>query len=202
MFYKVQHSKIDALLVRLKKFHPQLPVSTKTLIKIKGDLKKKIVKFILNDPTDFSQFVYFGIETSLIKILKPELHVDRFIKLQFNIDGVSLFNSNNKEFWPILGKIFIKKMNVYKPFVVAFYFGTGKPKCVDSFLRDFVDELDQLLEFGLNVSGIHYKIEHKCFMYDRPARGFVKSIKGHTGYLSCERCIVVGRYYESWKFRP
>lgn len=31
-----------------------------------------------------------------------------------------------------------------------------------------------------------------CFICDRPARAFLKCIKGPTGYFACERCTVKG----------
>lgn len=78
---------------------------------------------------------------------------------------------------------------------MASYFGHGEPNCVDSFLKEFIDELDKLLKFGIVIHSINYRIELKCFICDRPARGFVKCIKSHTGYSSCERCTVVGQYF-------
>ena len=37
-----------------------------------------------------------------------------------------------------------------------------------------------------------FKVEIKCFVCDAPARALLKGISGHTGYHSCERCVVVG----------
>lgn len=34
----------------------------------------------------------------------------------------------------------------------------------------------------------------KAFVCDAPARAFLKNIKGHPGYDSCERCIIKGEY--------
>ena len=33
------------------------------------------------------------------------------------------------------------------------------------------------------------------FVCDRPARSFIKCMKGHGGYYACERCEVEGEYY-------
>jgi len=37
----------------------------------------------------------------------------------------------------------------------------------------------------------------EAFKCDAPARQFLKAIKGHTGYFSCERCTVEGSYISS-----
>ena len=35
-----------------------------------------------------------------------------------------------------------------------------------------------------------FKVEIKCFVCDAPARDLLKDIIGHTGYHSCNRCVV------------
>lgn len=55
------------------------------------------------------QFVYFGLEKGIRHSVNVDLHENRKLQLQFNIDGVPLFKSAKKQFWPILCKIFCNR---------------------------------------------------------------------------------------------
>lgn len=84
-----------------------------------------------------------------------------------------------------------------EPFFVRFWYGEGKPD-VEEFLRPFIDELLFLLEHGFVCpeSNTEYKIEVYLFICDAPARAYVKCVKGHSGYFSCDRCTVEGEFLE------
>ena len=97
--------------------------------------------FNAGDPIDKSQFVYFGISENLHYCINSDLQIDNTSKLQFNFDGLPLYQLSAQEFWPILCKIH-DPANSYKPFVIAIHFGKGKPKNVKKFLSEFVDELN------------------------------------------------------------
>ena len=60
-----------------------------------------------------------------------------------------------------------------------------------AFLEDFLCEYPYLIESGIKTKIGIKQFEIKCFTCDAPARQFLKSIKGHTGYNSCE-CTVKG----------
>lgn len=47
--------------------------------------------------------------------------------------------------------------------------------------------------------GGKYKVIIKDFICDAPTRAFVKRIKGHASYTSCENCTVEGDYFYSSK---
>ncbi|KAL7392719.1 hypothetical protein ABVT39_000695 [Epinephelus coioides] len=80
--------------------------------------------------------------------------------LDINIDGVPLFKSNTKQFWFSI-------------------FGFG---------QDFVQELVDLQEKGIDHEGMQFQVKISAFICDSPARAFVKCIKGHNAYQACERC--------------
>lgn len=63
-----------------------------------------------------------------------------------------------------------------------------------SFLQDFVTELGELLDQGLRFSNKLFIIKIHSFICDAPARAFLKCIKSHSGYSSCEKCEEVGEY--------
>jgi hypothetical protein len=100
------------------------------------------------------------------------------LKLTINVDGVSVYRSVNASFWPILGCI-----GDGVPFVIALFYGKSKPD-LGIFLADFVKETQELA----------YCIELEKIIADRPARAFMKCIKGHTGYSACDKCTVSGEY--------
>lgn len=76
------------------------------------------VPFLPKDPATFlrtpktftvenvanGQFWYSGVANNLRKIIQT---ADKSMKLQlnFHVDGLQLFNSSSKQFWPILGQI-------------------------------------------------------------------------------------------------
>lgn len=139
-----------------------------------------------------SEFVYFGIEKWLRKYFVSNLHTSSDILLQFNIDGMALFHSSIKQFWPILCKI-IYEPDVYRPFCVAIYSGDSKPADSQDFFKEFIQEINQLLskEFIINETTFNIKIHR--FVCDAPDfKKFLKSIIGHGRYGVCERCEIYG----------
>ncbi|CAL1685141.1 unnamed protein product [Lasius platythorax] len=112
----INHNHLEELLKILRRYsYPELTKSAKTFLSTNNasyDIRKM-------SGTDGSsgEFVYFGIEKWLRENLSVDLHYSSDIWLQFNVDGMSLFKSSLKQFWPILCKIVYK--DVYAPFCVA-----------------------------------------------------------------------------------
>lgn len=73
--------------------------------------------------------------------------LNNIIELSFNIDGVPLFSSSNVQIWPI--SCLVKNMKC-KPFIVGLFCGNAKPKPLDTYLDDFINELYDLLQNGFN----------------------------------------------------
>lgn len=75
---------------------PSLPRDPRTFL---CTPKTNKIEYIAN-----GQFWYAGIENKLRKILKT---ADNSMELQlnFHVDGLQLFKSSSKQFWPILGQI-------------------------------------------------------------------------------------------------
>lgn len=61
------------------------------------------------------------------------------------------------------------------------------------FLQKFITEINILQTNGFNIDNKNYKVKIKCFIYDTPARSFIKSIVSHTGFSCCERCTAIGK---------
>ena len=47
-----------------------------------------------------------------------------------------------------------------------------------------------LKERGIAVNGVVFNIRLLFFTCDAPARQFLKCVKGHSGFYSCERCEI------------
>ena len=140
------------------------------------------------------KFAYFGIASGILRNLAQAVyHSDNnSIQVNFNIDGVPLFKSNNTQFWPILCSF-----HTFKPFIVALFCGKAKPHPLDAYLADFIQELQQLQQNGITYNHTTFAVSIRAIICDAPARSFLKCVKGHSGYDSCERCTIHG----TWKGR-
>ncbi|ELT99971.1 hypothetical protein CAPTEDRAFT_107368, partial [Capitella teleta] len=105
--------------------------------------------------------------------------------LHFNVDGLPLFKSSSEQLWPILCQIINKSC---KPFIVGLYSGKLKPSDPHEYLSQFVDELQPLFNNGFLFNGKTFGLVSAGFICDTPARAYLKQIKGHNGYSSCEKC--------------
>lgn len=185
----IPHTRLESLLKILRREkYPMLPKCAKTFLgteKYQYDIEKL-------DDNDSGEFLYFGIEKNLQRCVNSELHEVRHLQLLINVDGVPLYKSSSMQLWPILCKVF-NQPDIYKPFLVAVYCGKQKPSNVNNYLRKFVTEVNHLQDVGIRINDVFFEISIKAFICDRPARAFIKSIKGHGGYWACERCEVKGQ---------
>jgi hypothetical protein len=93
-----------------------------------------------------------GIHQQLANL--PHNSIPESISILVNIDGIILTKSSWSTFWPILGLIYGEEI----PFPIGVYHRTGKPNCVNSFLRKFIDEAVQLETDGLDHRGLNVKV--------------------------------------------
>lgn len=63
-----------------------------------------------------------------------------------------------------------------KPFVVGIWQGDGKPSCVNEYLTNFIDELNEIMENGIEINGFMLRINTRCILGDTPARCFLKGV--------------------------
>lgn len=57
--------------------------------------------------------------------------------------------------------------------VVSIFFGECKPD-LNTFLKPFVDEMNEILKYGLEINGYQLSVSILCFICDSPARSFLK----------------------------
>lgn len=87
-------------------------------------------------------------------------------------------------------KIYIKgRPFIYNRFIVAKNFGNGKPACIRNYLQQFKVETNDVLKHGVMIRNKVFQIRIKGFVGDKPARSYIKCVKG---FCACERCEVYG----------
>ncbi|XP_042144299.1 uncharacterized protein LOC121834650 [Ixodes scapularis] len=138
---------------------------------------------------------YFGIESSLKRMMSSGSITGDTISLLINVDGLPIAKSSSKQFWPILASV-VESCDP-EPFVIALFVGDKKPENLDDYLTDFISELSTLLEEHVTEGGKECVVRVHAFICDAPARAFLKCIKGHGGYFSCEKCTQEGTFSES-----
>lgn len=123
--------------------------------------------------------------------LSEEIISDETLKtlyLSINIDGVPLFKSSGSSLYPILTSIPCSQ----QIFLIGCYHGYKKPEDFNDFLKDFVDEIIDLITTGYHCRGKTYNIKIDKLICDAPAKAAVLNIISHTGYYSCTKCTVKG----------
>lgn len=179
---KASHSSITSLLRILKPLHPELPLDSRSLL--------KTPRFGVFQNLDNGEYCHFGIQNALIHLI-PSSCKDEKIKLSINIDGIPLFSSSKLQFWPILGLI---RNFASSPFVIGIFCGNSKPSPLKKFLKKFIDEMIDLRISGFILHNMNYSVEILNFICDAPAKAYIKGIKSHGGYSSCDKCWEFGDY--------
>lgn len=82
------------------------------------------------------------------------------LELQFNVDGLQLFNSSNTFLWPIL--CMVRQSNRLEPFVVGVYQGNEKLNSA----CEFVAETSDLLKNGILFDKELYVLKIHSFVCD------------------------------------
>lgn len=143
-------------------------------------------------------YYHFGVASSIKKYIDKHFF-DETIKLVIGIDGLPLTKSSGSCFWPILGYI---RQTTETVFLIGVYWGYNKPVDGNLFIKDFVDEISSLIINGIYVDiiientlkTVHKKVAIDSFCCDAPAKAFLLKTKSHTGFFSCTRCTVQGKY--------
>lgn len=111
------------------------------------------------------------------------------LDLLINIDGMSISRSSNACFWPIL----VSENLCRKVYVAGLYYGYTKAKDPNEFLKRFVSDLKPLVTAKFMDNEITIKVNLSALICDAPAKSFILSVKNHTGYFSCIKCIIRGQ---------
>lgn len=128
-------------------------------------------------PLSDGEYWHQGLEYCLKKTF-PNISAPKKISLNFNIDGLPIYNSSKMELWPILFNI--AEMPQVPAMVIGIFCGKAKTSDVDSFLMPFVDELKELIIKGVEINSHKITINVRCFVCDSPARAYVKGKYKYT----------------------
>lgn len=148
------------------------------------------------------KYFHLGVKyavSSIIDYYSPIL-LEGTLQLDLNIDGIPIYSSSKTQFWPILGQI--KNIKGSSPFLIGIYCGKKKPNCVKQYLEDLIIDLKDMQENFLEYKDKFYKIKLRAVICDAPARSYVKCVKGHNGYSSCNFCIQEGVFDKSRMYFP
>ncbi len=179
--HKLTHRALNGLLSILRKQGHLLPVDCRTFL--------ATPQCNTTEPKCGGQYRYYGLEKGICRYLSQMESND--VHLSVNIDGIPLFKSSSVQFWPIL-----VKCGHFDPFIVAMFSGQHKPSPLEEYLKDFVTEYKHIKENGIVYKGQTYTVNIDALICDAPARAYLKCIKGHTSYESCERCLIRGARVE------
>lgn len=134
---------------------------------------------------------------------EPLPQIPHFL-IDLSSDGVQVFdNSEQSECIPIMVSVhgistspsdepFILKKRY--PIVIGIAHGSTKPTA-QSLMRNLFQELHQLDPNNHNneeTAEREFTVSLRCVIADWPFRSYLKRVKGHGGYWSCERCIQRG----------
>ncbi|XP_049280036.1 uncharacterized protein LOC125762223 [Anopheles funestus] len=191
-FFVVSHlsrENSNLLLAILRKFlRLDLPKDYRTIMKTPASVRNQIVTI------SAGSLWYQGVETVLKNYFKEvEPEVSHF-SLQVSVDGLPLFKSSANQFWPVLIKVVELPNAPVMP--VAIFCGKKKPDSVEEFLRPFVDEMNSLIESGMNLGEKLITFSISAFIADSPARSFIKAVMGCNALHGCTKCTVVGTKVE------
>ncbi|XP_041775780.1 uncharacterized protein LOC121594907 isoform X2 [Anopheles merus] len=177
---------LNLLLAILRKFgHPELPKDGRTLLKI-----PKVSQEIQHIAG--GQMWYSGIEVGLRNYFRNHVPEENKFSLHIFIDGLPLFKSSATQFWPILFKV--KEIPDCPVMIAGVFCGQKKPTDLEPYLRQLVDELNNLQVIGMLFGEKVVKIFAKAFVTDTPARAFIKSVMYFPAKHGCTKCTLVGEF--------
>uniref|UniRef100_A0A6P7GTY7 Uncharacterized protein LOC114342249 n=1 Tax=Diabrotica virgifera virgifera TaxID=50390 RepID=A0A6P7GTY7_DIAVI len=167
---------------------PNLPKDSRTLL--------KTPKSVAVQKMGVGDFWYNGLKNCLSNIEKYVENINA-LKLDFEIEGLPLFNSSSHQFWPILVKI--ANVPKYPCQIVAIYYGKAKPPSIEEYLEQFCAELKDLIQTGIEADNIRINVEINALICDTPARCYILSVVQFNSYHGRLKYIIRGEYHQIQK---
>jgi len=184
--HSITQSALNDLLTSLSKCHLfcNLPKDARTLLNTPTTISSKSIKG--------GKYCHFGIKNEIEYLFKLNKHLPSTLLLHVSIDGLPISKNPSSQMWPILG--YFSNLHIEKPkvFIIGSYYGKTKPDDCNEYLKDFIDELCELINVGYVYNNVQINVILAAIICDTPAKSFILNIKGHTGKHSCLRCQTVG----------
>lgn len=188
----------DLLWILRERYDSKLPVDPRTLCRTPASISHDIDKIC------GGEYYHFGLKTALQEFLnlaseKEISNIPSTLQLKVNCDGIPLYKSSSKQFWPILIQFCDEVKVLSDVYIVGIFSGDYKPTNIHEYLKKFIADVQEVKN-GYIFLGRTYFLKIHCFICDAPARQFLKCIVSHNAYSGCERCTQQGKYLNSVTF--
>lgn len=149
---RITHSALNSLLSILKPMHNELPLDSRTLLNTPRSITTKIV-----EP---GSYFHFGLQKCIENLLCKHSSIETLnrVEIFINIDGLPLSKSSQSQVYPIQCCLAVNRNNVD---MIGIYHGNEKPKDVNKFLEDFVNDANNCIKNGFYFKGHHYSFSIK-----------------------------------------
>lgn len=181
---KVTRRDCGKLLTLLRNHGCDLPKDRRTLL--------KTPRSVATEDRCGGKYVYFGMKKALHEVVLHTPNTTDHLSVKVNVDGIPLYKSASTQFWPLLITV-----NSSTPLLVALWIGSSKPKSLEEFMEQFIEEAIVLQTEGIRINDQMYSLSIDAFICDAPARSFLKNVIAHNGLHACERCTAVGKSVNS-----
>lgn len=136
---------------------------------------------------------------SFYKELKNMNANQKFLTIQWNTDGIQIFNSSKISVWPI--QVMLNELPYHDQrqniILTGLWFSPVKPD-MNNFLQPFIKELCILHDEGIDIllpgedEAINFKIFTVVCSVDSVARPMIQKIKQYNGKFGCSYCLNEG----------
>lgn len=177
----VSREATKELLIILRDEGLDLPLTRETLLKTPR-------RSIIPRECFPGEYYHYGLSKNLKRLNFSSLANLNSIRLDVNIDGLSLSKSSKLKIWPIL--VAFPDVPSLSPILVGAYVGYHDPGCINNFLTEFIDEMEAILQNGAEITPhlIRKPISIRAFICDSPARSFLCGVLGHQSNFGCSKC--------------
>ena len=181
----ITHNALDDLLREVRQVNPleswrELPLSARTLLRT----KRTVVTDRVGPMERIKLDVESVVASNFLKYPAEVRAATHSIPVILSTDGMPVYNSANKNLWPLLCAIQLQPPCV---FPLSLTIGPPKPPSA-SFLTDTLIDVVRLLANGIQVDDRTIPVELKCVVADAPARALIKGTVQFNSASGCDKC--------------
>lgn len=182
--FNTSREEVNALLTILRDEYPNLPKDKRSLCSTPR--YSKIYQM------DNGYYLHIGLKKSLLQFMTKNKNHDwkTNIMIDVNIDGVPISKSSSSTLWPIL----INVVGFDEVICVGTFYGSEKPENVDNYLYHFVNDFLEIHTNGISFQNVTHNLHIRAVTADAPARAYLLNVHTHSGYSSCHKCHIRGKY--------